>query len=123
MAFRARSAVAQARQINLNQRRLKRETEQAAKLERWCSEHDVDGNGEFDRDELRSLLNALHPEQPVEDSMLDELLQRATGVYTASLTLVGDKRHSMLISAILVVPQPVRPPRVVSIGSWPALCS
>ena len=80
MPFRARSAVAQARQINLNQRRLKRETEQAAKLERWCSEHDVDGNGEFDRDELRSLLNALHPEQPVEDSMLDELLQRATGV-------------------------------------------
>ena len=123
MPFRARSAVAQARQINLNQRRLKRETEQAAKLERWCSEHDVDGNGEFDRDELRSLLNALHPEQPVEDSMLDELLQRATGVYTASLTLVGDKRHSMFISAILVVPQPARPPRVVSIGSWPALCT
>lgn len=56
--------------------------------------------GEFDRDELRSLLNALHPEQPVEDSMLDQLLERATGVYTASLTLVGDKRHSKLISAV-----------------------
>ena len=123
MPFRARNQVAVARQINLNQRRLKRETEQAAKLDRWCTEHDVDGNGEFDRDELRSLLNALHPEQPVEDSMLDELLERATGVYTSSLTLVGDKRHSMLISAVLVVPQPVRSPRVVSIGSWPALCT
>ena len=47
MAFRARSAVATARQINLNQKRLKHETEQAAKLDRWCTEHDVDGNGKL----------------------------------------------------------------------------
>ena len=118
-----RSSVAAARQINLNQKKLKKDAQQVAKLNLWCTEHDVDGNGEFDREELRSLLNHLHPMQPVEDTMLDELLERATGVYTSSLTLVGDKRHSMLISAVLVVPQPVRPPRVVSMGSWPALCT
>ena len=91
-----RSSVAAARQINLNQKKLKREAEHQATLDLWCNEHDRDGNGEFDRDELRSLLNALHPTQPVEDSMLDELLEKATGVYTSSLTLRGDKRNRML---------------------------
>ena len=113
-----RSAVAAARQINLNQKKLKREAEQIAKLDLWCVEHDGDGNGEFDREELRGLLNALHPTQPVEDSMLDELLEKATGVYTSSLTLRGDKRNRML-----KVPSwwCHRPPRAVSVGSRPAL--
>mmetsp|Transcript_58885 Transcript_58885/g.141256 ORF Transcript_58885/g.141256 Transcript_58885/m.141256 type:complete len:232 (-) Transcript_58885:117-812(-) len=95
-----RSAVAAARQINLNQKKLKREAEQVAKLDLWCTEHDGDGNGEFDRDELRTLLNALHPQQPVEDSMLDELLERATGVYTSSLTLRGDKNGRVTKKAL-----------------------
>ena len=91
-----RSSVAAARQINLNQKKRKKDAQQVAKLNLWCTEHDLDGNGEFDREELRSLLNHLHPTQPVEDAMLDELLERATGVYTSSLTLRGDKRNSVL---------------------------
>ncbi len=117
-----RSAVAAARQINLNQKKLKREAEQVAKLDLWCTEHDGDGNGEFDRDELRTLLNALHPQQPVEDSMLDELLERATGVYTSSLTLRGDKRKRMLkVPSLWCHSWTHWPPRAVSVGSRPAL--
>ena len=83
-----RSAVAAARQINLNNKKLALEAKQAAKLDAWCEEHDKDGNGEFDRDELRTLLNGLHPDRdPVEDEKLDDLMERATGVYTSSLTL------------------------------------
>jgi len=117
-----RSSVAAARQINLIQKKLKKDAQQVAKLNLWCTEHDLDGNGEFDREELRSLLNHLHPMQPVEDTMLDELLERATGVYTSSLTLRGDKRNSVLkVPSWWCHSWTHRPPRAVSVRSLPAL--
>ena len=76
-----------ARQINLNKKKAAMEAKQWVKLDKWCVDHDKDGDGEFDRDELRDLLNALHPEQEVADEKLDDLIIRATGVYTSSLTM------------------------------------
>ena len=100
MVVRSRAA-ASARQMALNQKRLQRERVQQAKLDKWCEEHDDDGNGEFDRNELRSLLNALHPEHPLEEEQLDLLMERATGVYTASLTLRGDRDGAVTKKSLL----------------------
>ena len=95
-----RSSVAAARQINLNQKKLKKDAQQVAKLNLWCTEHDVDGNGEFDREEITTLLNALYPEHTLGEDMLDQLMERATGVYTSSLTLRGDKNGRVTKKAL-----------------------
>ena len=63
--------------------------QQQAKLNRWCEEYDEDGNGEFDRKELASLLNALFPGHTCGEDMLDELMERATGVYAALVEIAA----------------------------------
>ena len=90
-----RSENGSARHAGLNAKKAKREKVQQEKLDDWCTEHDKDGNGEFDRAELKSLLIALHPEHTIEETTLDQLMERATGVYTASMTLRGDKNGSV----------------------------
>ena len=84
MVLKVQSAAAMRRQVTLNQKRVLHEQQQQAKLDRWCEEYDEDGNGEFDRKELASLLNALFPEHTCGEDMLDELMERATGVYRRS---------------------------------------
>ena len=88
------------RQETLNLKRLRYEQQQQAKLDLWCEEHDEDGNGEFDRKELEGLLNALYPEHILGEDMLDQLMERATGVYTSSLTLRGDKNGRVTKKAL-----------------------
>ena len=77
------------RQATLNQKRILHEQQQQAKLDRWCEEYDEDGNGEFDRKELAALLNALFPEHTCGEDMLDELMERATGVCAALVEIAA----------------------------------
>ena len=100
MVVKAKSAAAMKRQETLNLKRLRYEQQQQAKLDLWCEEHDEDGNGEFDRKELEGLLNALYPEHILGEDMLDQLMERATGVYTSSLTLRGDKNGRVTKKAL-----------------------
>ena len=121
-----RSAASSARQMALNQKRLQREREQQAKLDAWCEQHDDDGNGEFDRNELRSLLNALYPDHEVEEEQLDQLMERATGVYTANLTLKGDKNGRVtkkLLLKTVAQYEGCEPPLVVGPTSYPSASS
>ena len=100
MVVKAKSAAALKRQETLNLKRVRYEQKQQAKLDLWCTEHDEDGNGEFDRQELSGLLNALYPEHTLGEDMLDQLMERATGVYTSSLTLRGDKNGRVTKKAL-----------------------
>lgn len=100
MVVKAKSAAAVKRQETLNLKRLRYEQQQQAKLDLWCTEHDADGNGEFDRAEITTLLNALYPEHTLGEDMLDQLMERATGVYTSSLTLRGDKNGRVTKKAL-----------------------
>ena len=89
MVLKVQSAAAMKRQATLNQKRILHEQQQQAKLDRWCEEYDEDGNGEFDRKELAALLNALFPEHTCGEDMLDELMERATGVCAALVEIAA----------------------------------
>ena len=63
-----------------------------AQLEEWFQKFDANGDGQFQRDELRQLLIFLYPNNPAPaEETIDLLIERATAIETASLKVRGNK--------------------------------
>ena len=65
---------------------------QASVLNKPCC---AQGDGRFQRDELRQLLNFLYPQAEASEERIDELVERATRMESSSLTLPGNKNGSV----------------------------
>jgi Ca2+-binding EF-hand superfamily protein len=85
-------AKAKKRMKLLKERDAQRQEKLRAQLEEWFEKFDSNGDGQFQRDELRELLIYLFPNNtaPAEET-IDLLMIRATEIETSSLKVRGNK--------------------------------
>lgn len=77
------------KQQRLNAAREERNKQLQQQIESWYSQFDTNRNGVLERDELRALLQHLHPDHAPDEKMLDWLIERATAIESFSLQLSG----------------------------------
>ena len=70
-------------------------------MRRWYSQFDTNRNGVLERDELRALLQHLHPDHAPDEKMLDWLIERATAIESFSLQLSGSLHGAVSRLAIM----------------------
>ena len=88
-------AKAKKRVKQLQERDKKRQEKLKVQLEEWFQKFDSNGDGQFQRDELRMLLVFLYPQNEPEEAAIDMLMLKATAVETHTMHLPGDKNGSV----------------------------
>ena len=75
----------------LRKRDEERQARIQAEVESWFEKFDENKDGKLQRDELRNLLNWLHPSRPPSEENLDFLLVKATEIVATGMRVKGNK--------------------------------